>query len=119
MGMSDKVAQQIDIEPTILSYLKYDQPYFAFGNDLLNDSTNHFSISTSGNIYQMAMDDYFIQHDGDKPVRFYNFKEDVLLSNNLLEKNLPAMDSMSQMVKAFIQQYNNRMIDNELRLKNP
>jgi phosphoglycerol transferase MdoB-like AlkP superfamily enzyme len=118
-GMSDKVAQQIDIEPTVLSYLNYDQPYFAFGNDLLNDSTKHFSISTSGNTYQMAMDDYFIQHDGDKPIKFYNFKEDVRLSDNLLEKNLPAMDTMSQMVKAFIQQYNNRMIDNELRLKNP
>jgi phosphoglycerol transferase MdoB-like AlkP superfamily enzyme len=117
-GISQKVAQQIDIMPTILSYLNYDNPYFAFGNNLLNDSINHFAISSADNFYQMAMGDYFIQFDG-TATGFYNFKEDALLMNNLAAQQLAVMDSMTQVVKAFIQQYNNRMIDNKLRLDNP
>ncbi len=115
-GISSKVAQQIDIVPTVLSYLNYDQPYFAFGNNLLSDSTNHFAIAYNGTYYTMAMDSYFLQFDGVKPLGFYNFKEDILLTKNLLNKNLPEMDSVIKVTKAFIQQYNNRMIDNKISL---
>jgi len=116
LGHSTKVAQQIDIAPTILSYLNYDEPYFAFGNNLLSDSTNHFAIAHSGTHYSIAMNDYFLQFDGSKTTGFYNFKDDILIRNNLISKHLPEMDSISTIVKAFIQQYNNRMIDNKLRL---
>ena len=34
-GMRDAIAQQTDIMPTVLSYLHYGKPYFAFGCDLL------------------------------------------------------------------------------------
>ncbi len=116
-GMSDKVAQQIDIMPTILSYLNYDKPYFAFGNNLLDENASHFSVNTTGNYYQMAMDDYFIQFNGTDKPRFFNFKEDVFLKTNLADKNLPKMDSLTQKLKAVIQQYNNRMIDNRISLE--
>jgi len=119
IGLSEKLAQQIDIAPTVLSYLNYDKPFFAFGNDLLDDTINHFTISTSGGYYQMAMGDYFIQYNGTSTAGFYNFKEDDLLMNNLVEKKIPEMDSLIQKVKAFIQQYNNRMIDNKLSSEYP
>ncbi len=115
-GISPKVAQQIDIVPTILSYLNYDKPYFAFGNNLLNDSTNHFAIAYNGTYYTMAMGDYFLQFDDVNPIGFYNFKKDILLTKNLVSKNLPEMDSITKVTKAFIQQYNNRMIDNKIAL---
>lgn len=114
-GMQDKIAQQIDIAPTILNYLNYDQPFFAFGTNLLSDSTRHFAISSTSHYYQMAMNDYFIQFDGEKTARLYNFKKDPLLLENLSDKNLPVMDSLELMVKAIIQQYNNRMIDDKLK----
>ena len=113
-GMSNKVAQQIDIMPTVLSYLNYDQPYFAFGNNLLNDSTDHFAVNSTGSYYQITMDDYFLQFNGTNKTRFFNFKEDILLQNNLAPQNLPKMDSMTRKLKGFIQQYNNRMIDNKI-----
>ncbi len=116
-GISNKIAQQIDITPSILSYLNYDQPYFAFGNNLLSDSTNHFAIAHNGHHYNIAMEDYFLQFDGKKAIGFYNFKEDRLLRNNLVNENLPQMDSITDVTKAFIQQYNNRMIDNTISIQ--
>ncbi|MCF6351543.1 MAG: sulfatase-like hydrolase/transferase [Cyclobacteriaceae bacterium] len=116
-GTSSKVAQQIDIVPTVLSYLNYDKPYFAFGNNLLSDSTNHFAIAYNGTYYTMAMGDYFLQFDDLNPIGFYNFKEDMLLTKNLVNENMPEMDSITKITKAFIQQYNNRMIDNKMSLE--
>ena len=116
MGLSNKVAQQIDIAPTILSYLNYDQPYFAFGNDLLSDSTNHFSITSNGPYFNVAMNGHFLQFDGENPTGFYNFKNDILLYENLVNSPSPEMDSLVRVTKAFIQQYDNRMIDNKISL---
>ena len=116
-GMSNEVAQQIDIMPTVLSHLNYDQPYFAFGNDLLDSTASHFAINSTGSYYQLAMDDYFIQFNATDKPRFFNYKEDVLLQNNLADKNLPKMDSLKQKLKAVMQQYNNRMIDNKISLE--
>lgn len=116
-GISSKIAQQIDIAPTVLSYLNYDLPYFAFGNNLLSDSTNHFAIAHNGNHYNIAMNDYFLQFDGQKMIGFYNFKEDRLLTKNLVNESISQMDSIANVTKAFIQQYNNRMIDNKISLE--
>ncbi|MCF6359331.1 MAG: LTA synthase family protein [Cyclobacteriaceae bacterium] len=114
MGLSSEVAQQIDIMPTILSYLNYDEPYFAFGNDLLDSTANHFAVNSTSTYYQLVMDDYFMQFNGVDEPRFFNFKEDVFLSQNIASQHLSKMDSMNQILKAFMQQYNNRMIDNKI-----
>ncbi len=43
-----RIAQQIDIMPTVLSYLNYDDEYIAFGNNLLDDSQESFAFNTYG-----------------------------------------------------------------------
>lgn len=116
-GLSPTVAQQIDIAPTVLNYLNYNEPFFSFGNDLLNDTTHHFSIAANSFYYSIAMGDYFLEFDGEKTTGFYNFKEDILLKSNLVNDQLPEMDPIERMIKAFIQQYNNRMIDNKISLE--
>ncbi|MBN2863284.1 MAG: LTA synthase family protein, partial [Bacteroidales bacterium] len=45
-GIKDRIAQQIDIMPTVLNYLNYDEEYIAFGNDLLDDSYESFAFNT-------------------------------------------------------------------------
>ncbi len=118
-GLSEQVAQQIDIMPTVLGYLNYDKPYFAFGNNLLDSTAAHYAINTSGNAayYQMAMGDYFLQYSDQNKLRFFNFKQDEMLTTNLAGKNLPQMDSMITRLKAFVQTYNNRMIDNQISME--
>ena len=51
-----------------------------------------------------------------KSIGLYNFVDDKLLNNNQVGK-LPAIqNSMEKQVKAFIQQYNNRMLDDKLNI---
>jgi len=116
-GMSNEIAQQIDIMPSVLGYLNYDQPYFSFGNDLFDEQADHFAISTLGNYYQLVKGDYFLQYDGASVGGFYNVTDDPLLLKNLKDQQLPQKDSLIRKVQGIIQQYTSRLIDNRLTVE--
>jgi phosphoglycerol transferase MdoB-like AlkP superfamily enzyme len=111
---TSRVAQQIDIMPTILNYMGYDQPYFAFGKDLFNPATDNFAISYIGNSFQLVWDHWVIQFDGSKTNALYDRNSDPLLKNNLINKNPEIQNFMERKIKAIVQQYNNRMTENRL-----
>lgn len=111
---STRVAQQIDIMPTILNYLGYDKPYFAFGKDLFNPATDDFAIDYIGNSFQMVWKNWVIQFDGTQTKALYDHASDPFLKNNLANKRPEKQRFLEQKVKAIIQQYNNRLADNRM-----
>jgi len=113
-GKNYRVAQQIDVMPTILNFLGYDKPYFAFGKDLFNDHEDQIAVSFVGNAFQMVWDNWVIQHDGFSTLALFDLENDPFLKNNLLGKKQYKQYLMERKIKAFIQQYNNRMVDNRL-----
>ena len=84
-GRKNRIAQQIDIMPTILSYLNYDEEYIAFGNNLLDDSYESFAFNTSGSTYHLYMKDHILEMSDNKSIGLYNYKDDVYLEKNLLD----------------------------------
>lgn len=113
-GVELRVVQQIDIMPTVLGYLNYDQPYFSFGNNMLdNDIENDFAINYTG-VYQWFEGEYMLQFDEEHAVGFYNYIQDPLLKEDLRGEMPEKEAHMQKRVKAFIQQYKNRMIDDNL-----
>ena len=113
-GISHRVAQQIDIMPTILNYLNYDEEYIAFGNNLLDDSYESFAFNTNGSTYHLYMKDHILIMIDNKPVGLFNFKTDKFLESNLMEKEPELLQQMSEKLKAVIQSYNSRLIDNNM-----
>jgi hypothetical protein len=63
------------------------------------------------------MGDYLLQFDGEEVIGFYDLKNDPLNKNNLVGKNHPAENKLLIKLKAFIQDYNRRLIDNDLIIK--
>ncbi|MBQ9362305.1 MAG: LTA synthase family protein [Bacteroidaceae bacterium] len=114
------IAQQIDIMPTVLSYLKYDKPYIAFGCDLLTtpDSAT-WAVNYLNGIYQYVEGDYVLQFDGEKSTALYHIKEDWLMRHNLIaDDGLQAIKAkMERRVKAIIQSYMQRMNENRLTIQ--
>ncbi len=109
------LVQQIDIMPSVLGYLHYDKPYFAFGKNIFKNPPLNFAVNYDG-VYQWFNGPYILQFDGQKTVGLYNYQKDKLLKNNLKDK-LPAVQGpMELQVKAFVQQYTNRMLDDKLTL---
>ncbi len=113
IGKSNIIAQQTDIFPTIMDYLAYDEPFICFGNNLLNDSADHFTVNYINGIYQIIKDDYLLQFDGNKPIAFYDIKSDSLLQNNLI-KNTVKLQELETYLKAIIQSYQEKLIENRL-----
>lgn len=117
-GFSDKkLVQQIDIMPTVLNYLKYPKPYFSFGFDAFDNSTDNFVVNNIGSAYNIYYKDYFMSHDGEKPISLYNLKRDRLQRDDLVSKESLVVDTMETKLKSFIQRYNYGMIHDQLTLK--
>ncbi len=118
-GVDDNISQQTDVMPTVLSMLKYNEPFFSFGNNLLDSSQTDKRFATSFyNIsYQYFSNEKMIQINGDKPVTFFNYRKDPALDYNLIDSNTRDKDELEKRAKAFIQQYNNRIIHNKTTLK--
>lgn len=110
----DKIVQQIDITPTILSYLGHNEAYLSFGNDLFttpNEQT--FAVNYNNGIYQLVKGDYLLQFDGKSVRAIYKYKTDRLLKNNLIG-SIKEQHEMEHFLKAIIQQYMQRMNNNNL-----
>ncbi|AFD08957.1 LTA synthase family protein [Solitalea canadensis] len=116
-GMDNKLFQQIDIMPSILGYLNYDEPYFAFGSDVLNtQNPEHIGINYTG-VFQLYQGEYVLQSDDKGPIALFNYQKDPLLKNNELKTNNVEREKLEKYMKAFSQQYNNRMIDDRLTVQ--
>ena len=116
--MRHAIAQQIDIMPTILNYLGYDHPYIAYGCDLLNTADDEtWAVNYLNGIYQYVKGDYLLQFDGQQTRALYNYRTDIYLKTNLADKERDERIKMERQLKAIIQSYMTRMVNNELKLK--
>lgn len=113
-GVKNRIAQQIDIMPSVLSYLNYEGEYIAFGNNLFDDSEESFAFNTSASTYQVFMKDHMLEMIDNKTVGMYNYKTDRLLQHNIAGIDTTLQGEMEDKLRAVIQVYNARLIDNDL-----
>ena len=116
---STTVVSQTDIMPSVLAYLGYDEPFFAFGENALTQPKQHpYAICYNNPVYQIFSNQYLMQFDGEQIRGIYDYTSDPLLQNNRVDelRNMEAIQAMLSYLKAYIQQYVNRMIDNRLTI---
>ena len=112
--MQDKIAQQIDILPTLMGMLHYQKPYFAFGIDVLQTPADDtWAVNYLNGIYQYVKHGHVLQFDGQHTKAVYALT-DSLMQNNLIGK-IPQQLQMEREVKAIIQQYMERMTQDRLQ----
>jgi len=116
-GVKNRIAQQIDIMPSILSFLNYDEDFIAFGNNLFDDSYESFAYNTAGSTYHLYMKDHILEMMDNKPLGLFNFKTDRFLERNLLGSETELQKQMTDKLKAIIQSYNSRLLDNNMTVK--
>ena len=109
--IQDKIAQQIDILPTVMGMLHYQKPYLAFGIDLLNTAAEDtWAVNYLNGVYQYVKQDHVLQFDGEKTIGFYALN-DSLMQHNLVGRQPKQME---RELKAIIQQYMERMTQDRL-----
>lgn len=109
----EEIAQQTDINLSILSLLEIDEDVFSFGRNLFDSISKPSYISFLNSIYQYSNGEYFMQSDGNDIQAVYDINDETL-SNNLMKDNSNKFDSLNIEFKLRLQQYNNRMNRNKL-----
>ena len=112
-GIDTGVIQQIDVMPTVLSMLQYNKPYVAFGKNVLASNKLNFAVSYGAG-YRWIEGDYLLFFDGNKSQSLYNYHTDRLMKDNLVKKEPDLTARLEKDLKAFIQQYNNRLLRDKL-----
>ena len=117
-GMQDKIAQQIDIMPTILGMLGYQKPFLAFGKDLLNTAAdNTWAVNYMNGIYQYVKHEHVLQFDGKNTRAVYALSDSLMQHNKVGQ--FQQQQQMERELKAIIQQYMERMTQDRLLPNKP
>ncbi len=117
--IQDKIAQQIDILPTLMGMLNYPKPYFGFGIDVLNtEKEDTWAVNYLNGIYQYVKHGYVLQFDGERTKAMYELNDSLMEKNVIKElenyKIKELKEEMEQEVKAIVQQYMERMTEDRL-----
>ena len=113
-GVNEKNFQQIDIMPSIVDYLNLKTDLICFGKSF--KSTQNFAVFYLQGIYHCVQDDYYLAFANNQVIGLYNWKKDPLLKNDLQTKNKFKTLQISNFLKAYIQNFNERVIDNKLSI---
>ncbi|WP_344823075.1 LTA synthase family protein [Rurimicrobium arvi] len=113
-GSVDKLTQQIDILPSVLDYLGYPRPFFAFGNSIFRKDVPAFTVQHIDGHLCWTMDRFFIRiTNGNMSAVFDRFK-DPLDNGNMLPEISPDTFTALRYQRAFWQVYTDKMIHNNL-----
>ncbi|NQX97475.1 MAG: hypothetical protein HRT73_06300, partial [Flavobacteriales bacterium] len=106
---------------TILGLVGTNKEIISFGNNAFSPEEK-FAIQYINGAYQIITKDHFLIFDGEKTTSFYYLPNDSLLQNNFVNQTLSHqrevdLNRLEKKLKAIIQQYNNRLINNQLSSK--
>jgi phosphoglycerol transferase MdoB-like AlkP superfamily enzyme len=117
-GIANHVVQHTDIFPSVINYLHIKDPIISYGSSVFDRDTG-WAVSYLNNVYQLITDSLLIQYDGEELIGVYNLSNDLLLKRNLAvyyrDKEFRELDFM----KAIMQDFRYRMINNRLTAKWP
>ncbi|WP_343685881.1 LTA synthase family protein [Chryseobacterium gleum] len=114
-GVSQEIAQQADIYPTLADLIGYNKPIRSWGRSLVSDKKYPFIVVNSdGSMEQFMIGNYIYRFDGKEIVGVYD-KSDLGLEKNLVnEIKNPEVELGKKTAKAWYQDYMDRVINRKL-----
>jgi len=103
--------------PSVLGYLNYDKPFFAFGHNALAPvlPTQNFAVNYFNGLYQICWNEYILRMNGDlTPEAFFNYNKDPLLLTDLKSSLPDIAGKLNDLGRAFLQEHNDRLNDNRM-----
>jgi phosphoglycerol transferase MdoB-like AlkP superfamily enzyme len=114
-GRSKKIVQQTDIMPSIYEYLGINKPFISFGKSIFaNDTT--WAVYYLGGIYKFIQNNTVITFDGEN-VLSVNPLDSINKTMETPEVSTNELSAMEKKLKAIIQQYNQRLMNNHLTVQ--
>ena len=76
-----------------------------------------YVVNYSEPLYQISKGEFFLQFDGEKETGFFKPETDIFLKDNLIGTYKEEEEEMLKLLKAEIQQYHERMIENKFTVQ--
>ncbi len=114
-GVSQEIAQQADIYPTLADLIGYNKPIRSWGRSLVSDKKYPFIVVNSdGSTDQFMIGNYIYRFDGKEIIGVYD-KSDLSLEKNIMnEAKNPEVEAGKKTAKAWYQDYMDRVINRKL-----
>jgi len=104
----------MDIMPTVAHLMGYEKPIRTWGRSLVGNEDSSLVVNYFGaGTYFFMNEEYICIYNGSDAIGFYS-KEDYGLENNLVESRTNAMNALEEKGKAYLQDYNNRIVKGAL-----
>ena len=113
---TQSAVSQTDIMPSVLAYMGYSKPFFAFGENALTKEKRHpWAICYNHPVYQLLTDSLLLQFDGKEVRAVYDYQSDPMLQHNIADK--ADTEALQTYLRAYIQQYIYRLTTNQLTVE--
>ena len=113
-GVNNSIVQQNDIFSSVIDFIGLESQLLNFGQSVFDDKTPRFAINYLNGIYQFFSDEYVLQFDGEQSLALYHINEDPELKNNLIKQQQEIKIKLEKQLKAVIQQYQQRLVNNQM-----
>lgn len=111
--ITDKSLQHTDIFPTVIDYLGIKDTLICFGTSIFSEKPR-FIVNYLSEIYWIYYNGLYLTFNGDSSTSLFYYPKIRKKSKNLLLLQAKKASEMETVLKAFIQQYNNRVSQNKL-----
>jgi phosphoglycerol transferase MdoB-like AlkP superfamily enzyme len=105
------ICQQTDIMPTVLDYLNYNKKFVAYGESIFS-SDYRMAVNYRSN-FNLIDSTYVLVFDEDRTNALYNYRADPLNKSDI-NHTIEEQAELENHLKAYIQDYEYRMIFNKL-----
>jgi phosphoglycerol transferase MdoB-like AlkP superfamily enzyme len=110
------LVQQIDILPTVMDYLHYHKPFFAFGNSVLDTAAPRYFITNLSGNYNTIIGDWHMKTQETDIKEVYRFPADMKDQQNIFTQ-VQATDTFynrQRYLQALLQLFNHSVIHNQM-----
>ena len=114
--MSNQI-QNVDILPSVIDNLNIEEKFISFGESIFKKTGKQTVFQSTGNEYIIMADSLLLRYNGLSTKWLVDYKND---PDELfdLQDSLPVQKvQLEYKIRAIIQQYNNRLIDNRMILR--
>ena len=117
-GENDRIIGQIDLMPTLLDLCGYNDKFFSFGRSAFGEEEEMTAYEVGGKQVLFATyegEKYSISMQDETLIAVYQI-DDHLQVTNLLDKEPEVTKALEKKLKAFVQTYNNRLLNNSMKV---
>ncbi len=113
-GSDQRVAQQLDLVPSILDAIGYEGTISSFGQSLFRRDRPNRAFIHLGGQYRLIEDDRMLMFDGEQPTAQYAYMNDTLCKRDLRPEESDRTQGMTEEMKAAIQRHAEIVLHNTM-----